>query len=298
MKPDSDIKQDVSEIRDSVESLTGRVDEHLETAPVRERFARIERIQIAVAVAIVTGFISLVAADLIATPDSFQGCFRPSTGYSCAISLQAILAMLFLLGKTGTMTARPIFEIENIQRIDEYWLPAFYIPLLGFSILAAILLIMTKNSAPPGFIAIYMAAEVLVFHTLGRRYAEGYEEAMSQIDLRSPGKSVSVSGGPQGGTDAFIIRNESDQDYRAGEIEFKVNSPEGVSIRIESQAVPGDDANVWEFVRPLKIGNSRRIPIEIQIDRDIRGTPFADTYEITVLHCGEAINTESVAFYG
>lgn len=284
------LRQEIQETREEISEFKKTVSEHLENRPEKQRAARVERVQIVVALAIVTVFVSLYTSGSLELPARASTCVVGLSGYPCALGGQALLASLFLLIKTVTMTSRPILDYDFIDRIDDYWLPAFYIPLLLFSVIAGFGVIFLQNAAMPGFTVIYIIGEVLVLFTLGRRYARNYEEKMGRIYASSPNNEVSVTRGPRAESVEFYITNEEPQDLERGDIQFTVEAADGVSINFTSAYRIEEDK--WEFAGGLKSGKKKRVVVELNVDS---GVPLdKETVKITPIFDGT--KEESVEF--
>jgi hypothetical protein len=292
MSRKSDPDEELTRLRREVTDLNESIEQYIENKPQQERFARAERTQIGVAIALITIFISFRTADIIAISEPLNACLLSRSGFDCAFGSQAFLAVIFLLIKTSTMTLRPIASRGSqdgivVKKIDEYWLPAFYVALLIAGVISGVGFTIFGNLEILLFTEIYISIELLVLLTVGQVYAQNYEESMARIYSGGGSSPLTVSRGPGGSVDAFHIENKDSRPYKKKEIKFIVDAPDTIEVNLDSQAYQSPDKeNVWVYVKQLDPGQSRRVPMTVKSNRR-EETPTTTTFTITPVFDGE-----------
>jgi len=303
---DQRLTSDVQSIRDELEEFRSRFEEEVEDSPRRNRLARAERVQIAVAIAIVTAYFSLTLGTDPIDPPSPLACFQPGNAIFCTSSIQVLLAAVFLISKTAVMTTLPIYSEDDgepgileqkLRGFDSYWLPAMFVPLVLFSIIAGVLFylfgfskVISSIFGPVGpiiFIATYISLETVVFFILGQAYAEKFKTAMEDLRTESPNNPITISRGVSGSSSEFWIENDSDEPIHKKSLEFVVDAPDDLEISI-SQAYHDDGR--WVYTKEIAPGDDKRIPVEVKTKGLQSQT--AGEFTIKVFRDGEKIEEE------
>jgi len=299
MSQSDELYQEIEDLKVEVVEFRELIEDHNEDEPRRKRLARVERIQIAIAVAVLTGYLTLQTSQQFLFSGPPTACF-PDSGFHCAVSFQALYASAFLLTKLTTMTIRPVLDshkYENeLQQLDDYVLPLAYLPFLLGSVISGVGLLWMRNFQLPFFIVIYITVEAVLLYTVGRWYATQYSDTMAQIRSSSTDSTVTVTGGPSGSSTFFKIENTSDSVLSEGEVRFIVDS-DNASVDIE-QAVRDDSADsdrVWVYADELEPRKPQRIPISINPDDDSVKLRRVD---ITIEIKGEVNSTEQFEIFG
>lgn len=279
MPEKSRLLEEIIALSSEVEDLKESFSEEVETYPQRRRIARAERVQAAIAIAMITIYFTLRSNNgsviKIAPTECIFSNFHPQ----CAIGIQVLLASIFLLLKSGVMTTRPLYSegqdgserIERwLQNIDEYWLPALFVPMFLFGVVSGVIYLLVPGTAfleLPGIpifstgIVIYIALEIIVFYTLGRAFAGRYDAAMGQLHTSNKGRTISVSRGPRGSTSEIFLDNQSDSPV--DDIYFRVSSPDNVEVTL-GQAYEEDGKWIYTSTVPPNPDPKKRIPLNIQ----------------------------------
>lgn len=292
-----DLTEEVEQLREDFSDYSKTVEEYIEKRPERNRIARVERIQIVTALAVVTAYLSLLTSQTVQFQGSPLTCFGES-GFHCALSSQAGYAGAFLTLKLGIMSIRPIYEEEYewIVDLDEYWLTATHLALIPGSLIAGIGVFIAPSFGFPFFTAIYITLEILLVFTIGRRYARAYKKEMARVYSSTTNETVSVTRGPSGDTTSLQIENKDNKSLKEGSVQFLVNAPDGVNVNLDSQAyLVGDDA--WTYAHTLPPETPQRVPVHIQLDSE-KGELSRETIEIDIEICGEVKQTQKLDVFG
>lgn len=272
-----------------------RVEDFLEKAPRRRKFARIERVQIAVALAILTGYLSLNAANIISFPNELRQGIK-LLDFELISLVQAIFAGMFLFVKTLTMTVRPIWDPSPIKWIDTVALTAIYIPLLICSSGAVLGVITYPQVQIPWGTAIYITIEAVLLLTVGCWYAQRYKTTMEELFTRTPDELVTATRGPRQEVTGFYFENTTEEPIKEGDLKFKVIPPKEISVELGQCYPEKGSENIWIYASDLDVGDERRIPVHLDAtNRD--GKLKRDSMEISTIIGGESVNTDIIEIY-
>jgi hypothetical protein len=174
------------------------------------------------------------------------------------------------------MTTRPIYVekqhkdsdvYDRIRRIDEYWLPSLYIPLLLFSLISGIGVFLFDDVQWLLGIPIYIILEIVTFLTVGKVYGSEYEDAMGTLRTTSRNRVITASRGWGSESGDLFITNDSDEVIDEEDVRFLVAAPEGVEVDIPD-AFPSPDpvSDEWIYSKSIDPGEQKRVAVQISID--------------------------------
>lgn len=247
---------------DAIEELK-KINKYIEEKPKRDRIARVERIQLAVALAVMTGYLTIYTYSGVKFAGSARTCLTGPSGFHCAASLQALYAGTFLTIKLTTMSIRPVYsgKHECIRLIDDYVLTASYIPLVPFSLLAGYGVLTAPEWEFMLFTEIYMGVELVLIYALGTSYARDYKSTMDQLRTSTTSNTVSIASNSHDDITRMNITNDTGDILSEGEIRFIVDSPSDIETRLE-QTYPVD-GDTLVYAHDLGPESSINIPVHV-----------------------------------
>jgi len=285
---DSDIKEELVQLRSEFEETSEVIKQEANQYPERTQISRAERAQIAVGLGIVTAYITLIISETISGP-SVNQCVDLTGKFSslCVLSNQFVLALIFLILKSISMTLRPIFSqrsqdlhisflrlelnLEHAFRILNKVLQASYISILLFSVASAFWIIIRPNSVIQYGFVIYNTLQLAVVAIPGLWYAGQINEAMESIRTSSPEQSLTVSRGPRGTSESLYLYNETGTEIEEESISFIISAPDNVDVILEQAFEDPSRTNRWIY--PNSISSDRNHPKEVDVTITTNGPP-------------------------
>lgn len=260
---------------------------------------RAENVQVLVAIAILSGYISL--------PESPDALFN---SFSFALNVLAFVSLLFLGGKLITLTVRPVYSHQLLKKLDRKILPGFFvfIFLMAFGvILPSVIPISGQNIAsfaqelsmgfPWGFDAsdTYILIWALASIPFGYLYVSKTANKMSDLETVAPDVRLSFTSGSRGETFSFDLKNPHDEKIPPEDIRIELNPSPGVDVDIPD--AKHLEERIW---RPrLAVPANSRLGISVQITRSDESSEISDEHvEIITKYQGQTKRKQTVDLEG
>lgn len=253
----------------------------------RERVERAENVQVLVAIAILSGYLT-----------TFTGGETPFQSFSHIIDVLALVALLFLIGKLVTLSVRPFYEHDWLRKADRKILPGAFViifvvtfaillpsilPLKWLDLEGAIESISEALPGPLGLTDIYILPWAIVSILVARQYALWTAETMSDLETAAPNVRISFTSGSRGQTFPLTLKNSYNEQIPAEDVRIEAKPTPGVDVEIPQAKTLAE--NTW---RPrLSIPANDRLNIKVKITRSDDAKDISErSVELVVKYLG------------
>lgn len=189
------------------------------------------------------------------------------------------MTLLFILGKVFTVTLRLVTESENIAKIDEVYLPLFFVLSISGLVIAAVMFVFSvifkQNFFIPSMYVLTILAFVAISYKLFPLLKSQFKASrVYAMVSRPPFMIVTASGSPS----SFFIRNGSDKALKKEDIEIEPSDLK--NFRIQMEKVKKINENKF---RPIKdIDPKRSVVVPFKIEKMTTGKTEEELLEIVI----------------
>jgi hypothetical protein len=270
------------------------------TSPeTREQVERAENIQTLVAIAILSGYLTILT-----------GGNAPFQSFSFAIKILAFVALLFLVGKLITLSVRPFYEHAWLRTADRKALPGIFvvmfvvtfavilpsvIPLPGIDSDGFIQLISQILPDPLEAADIYIILCTTVSIVFAFQYASWTAETMSDLETAAPNVRISFTSGSRGQTFPLKLKNPDDKEIPPEDVRIEVEATSGVDVDIPQAKSLGE--GIWRPRLAVPADDRMNVPIQINRSEDAEGISD-ESVEVVIKYLGRTQQKHVVELEG
>jgi hypothetical protein len=274
------------------------IDLNTDSETTRSQIRRAENVQVAVAVAVVGGSLTLYTShDLLGTIDPIF------------TAILSIISSLFLIGKVATLSLRPYIDWEVLDQFDQFVLPLSFTILFGPSAIVTIVVIISRFApAYDGVIGIESLLELLtsfpnvaiivtaiVSIVGGVLYARKTSQTMSEIQSGVPNTVNVTSSGVSNDDFEIRLNNRSDHEITPEAVEIAIESTAGLDIDVNHAEEIRDD--VYQLLRPIPAETP--VTVSMNVTRSESSDSISErAFDVVVRHQGNERGRHHVTFTG